>query len=165
MQVVHDAPPNFDMPPMAEMAYDEPVAKKAPDNGMKGLMSKMINCVLNYPVLADDTVELRVRNLPKSNVLLELIHSAQIDEEISQQALIKPFEAKPRVYSRLQQLCVMEPSLSENEARDEFLSALTMSEKQHQRNLTSASISIASTSADEKKIMEDIQRRKTPKLN
>jgi DNA primase len=163
MQDMHQAPPNFDMPPMAHMDYDEPVAKKAPDNGMKGLMSKMINCVLNYPVLADDTVELRVRNLPKSNVLLELVHSAQIDDEISQQALIKPFEAKPRVYSRLQQLCVMEPSLSENEAKDEFLSALTLSEKQHQRNLTSASISTASTSADEKKIMEEIQHRKKPK--
>ena len=163
MQDMHQAPPNFDISPMAEMVYDEPVAKKTPDNGMKGLMSKMINCVLNYPVLADDTVELRVRNLPKSNVLLELVHSAQIDDEISQQALIKPFEAKPRVYSRLQQLCVMEPSLSENEAKDEFLSALTLSEKQHQRNLTSASISTASTSADEKKIMEEIQHRKKPK--
>jgi len=163
MQEMHEAPPNFDEPPMPQMTYDEPVAKKAPDHGMKGLMSKMISCVLNYPVLADDTVELRVRHLPKSNVLLELIHSAQIDEEISQKALIKPFEAKPRVYSRLQQLCLMEPSLSENEARDEFLSALTLAEKQHQRNLTSASIPAANTSADEKKIMEDIQRRKKPK--
>jgi len=163
MQEIHEAPPNFDEPPMPQMTYDEPVTQKAPDHGMKGLMSKMISCVLNYPVLADDTVELRVRHLPKSSVLLELIHSAQIDEEISQKALIKPFEAKPRVYSRLQQLCLMEPSLSENEARDEFLSALTLAEKQHQRNLTSASIPAANTSADEKKIMEDIQRRKKPK--
>ncbi|MCS5591342.1 MAG: DNA primase [Gammaproteobacteria bacterium] len=164
-QEVYDAPPNFDEPPMEEVFYHEPVAKKAPDSGMKGLMSKMISCILNYPMLADDTVELRVRNLPKSNVLLELIHSAQIDEEISQQVLIKPFEAKSRVYARLQQLCVMEPSLSENEAKDEFLSALTLSEKQHQRSLTSASISTASTSADEKKIMEEIQHRKKPKSN
>ena len=163
MQEMHDVPPNFDIPPMAEMAYDEPVVKKISDNGMKGLMSKMISCLLNYPVLADDTVELRVRNLPNSKVLLGLVREAQIDEEILQQALIKPFEAKPKIYSRLQQLCVMEPSLSENEARDEFLSALTLSEKQHQRNLTSASISTASTSADEKKIMEEIQHRKKPK--
>ncbi|HIL20638.1 MAG TPA: DNA primase [Candidatus Thioglobus sp.] len=163
VQEMHEAPPNFDEPPMIEMLYDRPATKKAPDNGMKGLMSKMISCVLNYPVLADDTVELRVRHLPKSNVLLELIHSAQIDEEISQKALIKPFEPKPRVYSRLQQLCVMEPSLSENEARDEFLSALTLAEKQHQRSLTSASISTANSSADEKRIMEEIQHRKTPK--
>ena len=163
MQEMHDVPPNFDIPPMAEMAYGEPVVKKIPDNGMKGLMSKMISCLLNYPVLADDTVELRVRNLPNSKVLLGLVREAQIDEEILQQALIKPFEAKPKIYSRLQQLCVMEPSLSENEARDEFLSALTLSEKQHQRNLTSASISTASTSADEKKIMEEIQHRKKPK--
>ena len=141
------------------------MVKKASDNGMKSLMSKMISCVLNYPVLADDTVELRVRNLPNSKVLLELIHSAQMDEEISPGMLIKPFKAKPRVYDRLQQLCVMEPSLSENEAKDEFLSALTLSEKQHQRNLTSASISAANTSADEKKIMEEIQNRKTPKTS
>jgi DNA primase len=57
----------------------------------------------------------------------------------------------------------MEPSLSENEARDEFLSALTLAEKQHQRSLTSASISTANSSADEKRIMEEIQHRKTPK--
>ena len=165
IQEFYDAPPNFDEPPIEESFYHEPVVKKAPDNGMKSLMSKMISCVLNYPVLAEDTVELRVRNLPNSKVLLELIHSAQMDEEISPGMLIKPFKAKPRVYDRLQQLCVMEPSLSENEAKDEFLSALTLSEKQHQRNLTSASISAANTSADEKKIMEEIQNRKTPKTS
>ena len=164
-QPTYEAPLNFDAPPMEQMPYDELIAKKAPDRRMKSLMSKMISYVLNYPVLADETVELRVRKLPKSNVLLELIHSAQIDEEISQQALIKPYKAEPRVYSRLQKLCVMEPSLSEIEAKDEFLSALTLSEKHHQRNLTSANISKVNTSADEKKIMEEIQRRKTTKLN
>ena len=165
MQDFHDMPPSFDEAPMPEMPYDEPVSRKKPDSGPKGLMSKMISCVLNYPSLVDETVELRVRNLPQSDVLLELIHSAQIDEEISQQALIKPFESKSKIYARLQQLCVMEPHLSENEAKDELLSALTLSEKQHQRSLTSSSISKASTHADEKKIMEEIQRRKTPKAN
>ena len=165
MQDFHDMPPSFDEAPMPEMPYDEPVSRKKPDSGPKGLMSKMISCVLNYPSLVDETVELRVRNLPKSNVLLELIHSAQIDEEISQQALIKPFESKSKIYARLQQLCVMEPHLSENEAKDELLSALTLSEKQHQRSLTSSSISKASTHADEKKIMDEIQRRKKPKAN
>jgi DNA primase len=163
VQQMHEAPPNFDAPLMAEILYDEPVLKKTPDNGMKGLMSKMISCILNYPVLANDTVELRVRNLLKSNVLLELIHSAQIDDEISQQELIKPFEAKPRVYSRLQQLCVMEPNLSEKQAKDEFLSALTASENQLKRKHTTDKIRSASTSADEKKIMEEIQHRKKPK--
>ena len=170
LQEMHEAPPNFGATQMMDSFYDEPTTRQTPvkraqasDNGMKGLMSKMINCVLNYPALVDDTVELRVRNLPKSSVLLELIRSAQIDDEISQKALIKPFETKPRVYLRLQQLCIMEPSLSENEAKDELLSALTLSEKQHQRGLTSASISTANTSADEQKIMEEIQRRKTPK--
>jgi len=165
MQDFHDMPPSFDEVQMPEMPYDEPVSRKKPDSVPKGLMSKMISCVLNYPSLVDETVELRVRNLPKSNVLLELIHSAQIDEEISQQALLKPFESKSKIYARLQQLCVMEPHLSENEAKDELLSALTLSEKQQQRNLTSSSISKASTHADEKKIMDEIQRRKKPKAN
>jgi len=165
MQDFHDMPPSFDEVPMPEMPYDEPVSRKKPDSGPKGLMSKMISCVLNYPSLVDETIELRVRKLPQSDVLLELIHSAQIDEEISQQALIKPFESKSKIYARLQQLCVMEPHLSENEAKDELLSALTLSEKQHQRSLTSSSISKASTHADEKKIMEEIQRRKKPKAN
>ncbi len=131
---------------------------------MKGLMSKMISCILNYPSLANDVVEERTKHLPESKVLMELIHSAQIDTDITKELLLQPFENKIKIYKRLQELSVMEPFLSENEAKDEFLSALTAAEKQQERKRTSKDISSARTNAEEKKIMDDIRRRKTPNV-
>ena len=54
----------------------------------------------------------------------------------------------------------MEPFLSENEAKIEFIAALTAAENQQQRKSTKASILSAKTSAEEKKIADDISRRK-----
>ena len=54
----------------------------------------------------------------------------------------------------------MEPFLSENEAKIEFISALTAAENQQQRKSTKASILSAKTNAEEKKIADDISRRK-----
>jgi DNA primase len=93
---------------------------------------------------------------------MELIHSAQIDSEITKDLLVQPFENKIKIYKRLKELSVMEPFLSENEAKDEFLSALTAAEKQQERKRTSKDISSARTNAEEKKIMDDIRRRKNP---
>ena len=54
----------------------------------------------------------------------------------------------------------MEPFLSENEAKIEFISALTAAENQQQRKSTKVSILSAKTNAEEKKIADDIIRRK-----
>ena len=54
----------------------------------------------------------------------------------------------------------MEPFLSENEAKIEFISALTAAENQQQRKSTKASILSAKTKSEEKKIADDISRRK-----
>jgi hypothetical protein len=54
----------------------------------------------------------------------------------------------------------MEPFLSENEAKIEFISALTAAENQQQRKSTKAAILSAKTHAEEKKIADDISRRK-----
>jgi DNA primase len=71
----------------------------------------------------------RVRRIEKSEILLELVRSAEIDEDISQEDLIQPFKPKSGVYLRLQVLCVLPPYLSENQAKDEFLSALNSVER------------------------------------
>jgi len=135
------------------------------DSNMKGLMSKMISCVINYPSLVNDpessgVIEERAKKLPKSDVLMELIHSAQIEPDITKEALIKPYENKNMVFSRLKKLSVMEPFLSENEAKIEFISALTAAENQQQRKSIKASILSAKTNAEEKEIADDISRRK-----
>jgi DNA primase len=139
---------------------DVPLSKPTNKTATKALMSKMISLLLNYPILADDTVEIRIRNIEQSEVLLELVHSAQIDENISQQKLIKPFQNKISIYNRLKVLCSLEPSLSESQARDEFLDCINKIEKQQKNFLRKKSIRSANTAEEERKIMMDIQKGK-----
>ena len=162
-------PPAFDRQVNEINNFTNPTPKEVKNvsvsSNMKGLMSKMISCVINYPSLVNDpessgVIEERAKKLPKSDVLMELIHSAQIEPDITKEALIKPYENKNMVFSRLKKLSVMEPFLSENEAKIEFMSALTAAENQQQRKSTKASILSAKTSAEEKKIADDISRRK-----
>ena len=73
---------------------------------MKSLMSRMISCVLTYPSIVNDpetssVIEERARKLPQSDVLLELIRHAQVESDLSKEALILPYKAKERVYLRL----------------------------------------------------------------
>jgi len=128
----------------------------------EALMSRMISLLLNYPSIAyeNDTVEVRVRKIEKSQVLLELIHLAEMNEDISQEDLIKPFENKTPIYNRLKELCTLVPYLSETQARNEFLSALTAAE-QHQKNAqiktALASLGIDNPTEEQLKIMKGIQ--------
>lgn len=127
---------------------------------IKALMAKMIALVLNYPVLADSTVEVRVRNIENSQVLLELIRSAQIDVDTSQTDLIKPFQSQPGIFNRLNQLCTLEPFLSESQAREEFLFILNTIERQQSGEKLKTSIHQAHTLEEQQKIMQGILKNK-----
>ena len=132
---------------------------------MKSLMSRMISCVLTYPSIVNDpetssVIEERARKLPQSDVLLELIRHAQVESDLSKEALILPYKAKERVYLRLQQLSTMEPFLSEFEAKEEFSYALTAAEKYYERKSTKASILSAKTHDEEKAVMKSIMKSK-----
>ena len=132
---------------------------------MKSLMSRMISCVLTYPSIVNDpetssVIEERARKLPQSDVLLELIRHAQVESDLSKDALILPYKAKERVYLRLQQLSTMEPFLSEFEAKEEFSYALTAAEKYYERKSTKASILSAKTHDEEKAVMKSIMKSK-----
>ena len=132
---------------------------------MKSLMSRMISCVLSYPSIVNDpetssVIEERARKLPQSDVLLELIRHAQVESDLSKEALILPYKAKERVYLRLQQLSTMEPFLSEFEAKEEFSYALTAAEKYYERKSTKASILSAKTHDEEKAVMKSIMKSK-----
>lgn len=149
-------------PLMPDFEADYPEFNPAPkeNKSVKALMAKMISLLLNYPSLADGTVEVRVRNIEKSEVLLDLVRSAEIDEDISQEDLIKPFKPKSGVYQRLQELCILTPHLSENQARDEFQSALDAAERQQKSAKVKNSISSAQTLEAQRIVMEDIQKSK-----
>jgi DNA primase len=90
----------------------------------------------------------RVRRIEKSEILLELVRSAEIDEDISQEDLIQPFKPKSGVYQRLQELCVLTPYLSENQAKDEFLSALNSVEGYQESARVKGLISSANTACE-----------------
>jgi len=139
-------------------------------SSMKSLMSRMISCVINYPSIVNDpetssVIEERARNLPKSEVLVELIRYAQVESDLSKEALLLPYKSKERVYLRLQELSVMEPFLSEFEAKEEFGYALTASEKYYERKSTKASILTAKTHDEEKAVMQNIMKSKIKSTN
>lgn len=129
----------------------------------KASMSKMINLLLNFPSLADNAIIGRIKNIEKSQILLELVQSAELDENISQEVLIKPFKSKLGIYQRLQALCILEPHLSENQAKDEFQSALDTIERQQKNAQIKRSISNANTEEAQRKVMKDIIKSKIKK--
>ena len=139
--------------------------KRTSPSSIKSLMSRMISCVINYPSLVNDpetssVIEERARKLPKSDVLVELIRHAQVESDLSKEALLLPYKSKERVYNRLKELSVMEPFLSEYEAKEEFGYTLTAAEKFYERKSTKASILSAKTPDEEKAVMQDIMKSK-----
>ena len=135
-------------------------------SSMKSLMSRMISCVINYPSIVNETesssvIEERARRLPNSDVLVELIRYSQVETDLSKNALLSPYKAKPRIFSRLEELSVLEPFLSEYEAKEEFSYTLTAAEKFHERKSTKASISEAKTYEEQKVVMENIMKGKS----
>lgn len=139
-------------------------------SSVKNLMSRMISCVINYPSIVNDpattsVIEERARNLPKSEVLVELIRHAQVESDLSKEALLLPYKGKKRVYLRLQELSTMEPFLSEFEAKEEFGYALTAAEKYYERKSTKASILSAKTHDEEKAVMQSIMKSKLKKTS
>jgi len=139
-------------------------------SSVKNLMSRMISCVINYPSIVNDpettsVIEERARNLPKSEVLVELIRHAQVESDLSKEALLLPYKGKERVYLRLQELSTMEPFLSEFEAKEEFGYALTAAEKYYERKSTKASILSAKTHDEEKAVMQSIMKSKLKKTS
>ena len=140
-------------------------------SSMKSLMSRMISCVINYPSIVNEpetssVIEERSRNLPNSEVLVELIRFAQVESDLTKEALLMPYKSKDRIYSRLKELSVMEPFLSEYEAKEEFGFTLTAAEKYYEKKSTKASILSAKTHDEEKLVMENIMKgRINPTLN
>ena len=139
--------------------------KRTSPSSIKSLMSRMISCVINYPSLVNDpetssVIEERARKLPKSDVLVELIRHAQVESDLSKEALLLPYKSKERVYNRLKELSLMEPFLSEYEAKEEFGYTLTAAEKFYERKSTKASILSAKTHDEEKAVMQDIMKSK-----
>ena len=135
-------------------------------SSMKSLMSRMISCVINYPSIVNETesssvIEERARRLPNSDVLVELIRYSQVETDLSKDSLLMPYKSKPRIFSRLEELSVLEPFLSEYEAKEEFSYALTAAEKFHERKSTKASISEAKTYEEQKVVMENIMKGKS----
>ena len=139
--------------------------KSKSSSSMKSLMSRMITCIINYPSIVNDpetssVIEERARNLPKSEVLVELIRYSQVETDLSKEAFLLPYKSKEKIYLRLQELSTMEPFLSELEAKEEFGYALTSAEKYYERKSTKASILSAKTLDEEKAVMQSIMKRK-----
>ena len=154
--------PSIEGEPVFFPEPEVPVERPRPEATPKSLMSKLISIVLNYPQLADEVLEHRVREIDNSQVLLEIIGSAQLDEQADAQALIEPFRSKAAVYGRLTELCTLSPALSEAQAKDELLSALNRMEQQQKQQQIKASIVNAHTPEAQRQIAEGIAKGKKP---
>ncbi|MDC0198187.1 DNA primase [Candidatus Thioglobus sp.] len=144
--------------------------KNIGSSSMKSLMSRMITCIINYPSIVNDpetssVIEERARNLPKSEVLVELIRYSQLETDLSKEAFLLPYKSKEKIYLRLKELSTMEPFLSELEAKEEFGYALTSAEKYYERKSTKASILSAKTLDEEKAVMQSIMKSKIKATN
>ena len=144
--------------------------KNKGSSSMKSLMSRMITCIINYPSIVNDpetssVIEERARNLPKSEVLVELIRYSQLETDLSKEAFLLPYKSKEKIYLRLKELSTMEPFLSELEAKEEFGYALTSAEKYYERKSTKASILSAKTLDEEKAVMQSIMKSKIKATN
>lgn len=133
------------------------------NNSVKVLMGRMISLFLNYPLLADENsiTEERVRKIEKSEVLLKLIRETEVEDEITKEELINLFRFKPGIQKRLQVLSILEPYLSEVQAKDEFLFALTKIEKLQAATKVKEKIASANTEQEQRKVMEGIQKNKS----
>ena len=152
-----------------ENSINYQLKNKGPSS-MKSLMSRMITCIINYPSIVNDpetssVIEERARNLPKSEVLVELIRYSQLETDLSKEAFLLPYKSKEKIYLRLQELSTMEPFLSELEAKEEFGYALTSAEKYYERKSTKASILSAKTLDEEKAVMQSIMKSKIKATN
>ncbi len=173
------APSNFAPPELAppDFADDFHLSNFAPDNfapvetfenpaahtldvRAKALMSRLITLLLNYPALANDDVEKQVRAIEQSKVLLELVHTAQLNPEISAAQFIQPFAHNTAIYQRLQQLCTLAPYLNEAQATEEFVHTLGVIERQKNTAEVRVSMRQAHTPEQELRAMEAIQKIK-----
>lgn len=126
----------------------------------KNLIKMMLNYLINYPLLATDDAESRIRKLADVEILLELTRDLQINNELTKEEIIESYKANTDIYFILQEIKNKDLILSENEAKDEFFSALNLLEKQNLKNITAASIKKATTVEDQKIIAEEIIKRK-----
>ncbi|SMN02364.1 DNA primase [uncultured Candidatus Thioglobus sp.] len=174
-QIQTHQPPQIQVP---NMEYEETMPTFAGDdyqdyyqssstpqenNLIKVMMGRMISLLLNYPLLADESgiAEERIRNIEQSEVLLKLVCEAEVENEISKEELINLFKSKPGVQQRLRELSILDPYLSENQAKDEFLSALTKIEKYQSITEVKGKITSANTEEEQRKVMEGIQKNKS----
>lgn len=143
--------------------YHESNSTPQKHDPLKVLMGRMISLLLNYPLLADEAgiAEERIRNIENSDVLLKLVREAELEDEITKEGLISLFKSKPGIEQRLEELSVLEPYLSEVQAKEEFLSILTKIEKRQVATKVKQKIASANTEQEQRQVMEDIQKNKS----
>lgn len=128
----------------------------------KNLIYLMIHHLINYPLLANDDIESRIQKLPNVEILLEIVNNLQLNNNLTKEEIINSYRKNESIYAVLQEIQATDTILSENEARNEFLGALKLLERQNQKNTSKNSIKNATTiEAQEAIAREIIERKKT----
>jgi len=131
------------------------------NNGHKKLMGRMIQLVLNYPSIINDNIEEKVRKINNSGVLIEIIRSSLLVENLTKDELIKPFKNQEKVFQRLQYLSQdLNPYLNEEQAKNEFISALNKCKEIQDKKLRFNNITKSLSLEDETKLANNIRETK-----
>jgi len=134
------------------------------NDGQKKLMGRMIQLVLNYPSIVNDRIEEKVREIQNSTVLTDIIRSALLVENLTKDELIRPFKNQEQIFQRLQYLSRdLNPYLNEEQAKNEFISALTKCIKIQDKKLRSSSIVRSLSLEDQTQLANKIKENKLRK--
>jgi len=128
----------------------------------KKLMGRMIQLVLNYPSIVNNKIEDSVRQIHNSIVLMDIIRSSLLDENLTKDELIRPFKSQEQIFQRLQHLSHdLNPYLNEEQAKNEFIAALNKCKKIQDKKSRSETITQSLNLEDQKKLAKQIKETKT----
>ena len=102
-----------------------------------------------------------MRRIQNSAVLTDIIRSALLVENLTKNELIRPFKNQEQIFKRLHYLSKdLNPYLNEEQARNEFLSAIDKSMKIQERKFRISKISKGVSLEDQVKFNDQIKKSK-----
>ncbi len=120
---------------------------KKPSLTKKTPIARAISLLLNYPIIVKEIDLSKIKKIIDNKIFIELIESAQLDENITIKDLLKPFKNSKEI-KRLNELTKIEACDNEKQAQVEFLEIITKLDKnklqqkinklKHKTKLTSA---------------------------
>jgi DNA primase len=123
-------PPSFE----GFSEFTPPIIKREAPVTAKNNLTRAISLVLNFPIIVENIEFSNIKKTPKTDVLLELLTSAQFKPTITKSELIEPFKNN-KVFNRLQQLTNIIACDNAKDAQKELVEILGLLEQKNLKQL------------------------------